>query len=178
MRFEALTKDECLWAVVYEGENQNAFDTVFDKWFDAKWLRDFFDNNIKDLNTFFKISDIDQAIFDTLADAEALQGVILDMKNPPDAFFRPLEPSRMSEITLGKEKAKGLIRSHPSWLRLYAVKLQSNRYLITGGAIKLTATMQEREHTLEELRKLNKVRDNLLKEGIIDYEGFKSMIDD
>ncbi len=178
MRFEALTKDECLWAVVYEGENQNAFDTVFDKWFDAKWLRDFFDNNIKDLNTFFKISDIDQAIFDTLADAEALQGVILDMKNPPDAFFRPLEPSRMSEMTLGKEKAKGLIRSHPSWLRLYAVKLQSNRYLITGGAIKLTATMQEREHTLEELRKLNKVRDNLLKEGIIDYEGFKSMIDD
>ncbi len=178
MRFEALTKDECLWVVVYEGENQNAFDTVFDKWFDAKWLRDFFDNNIKDLNTFFKISDIDQAIFDTLADAEALQGVILDMKNPPDAFFRPLEPSRMSEMTLGKEKAKGLIRSHPSWLRLYAVKLQSNRYLITGGAIKLTATMQEREHTLEELRKLNKVRDNLLKEGIIDYEGFKSMIDD
>ena len=178
MRFEALTKDECLWAVVYEGENQNAFDTVFDKWFDAKWLRDFFDNNIKDLNTFFKISDIDQAIFDTLADTEALQGVILDMKNPPDAFFRPLEPSRMSEMTLGKEKAKGLIRSHPSWLRLYAVKLQSNRYLITGGAIKLTATMQEREHTLEELRKLNKVRDNLLKEGIIDYEGFKSMIDD
>lgn len=178
MRFEALTKDECLWAVVYEGENQNAFDTVFDKWFDAKWLRDFFDNNIKDLNTFFKISDIDQAIFDTLADAEALQGVILDMKNPPDAFFRPLEPSRMSEMTLGKEKAKGLIRSHPSWLRLYAVKLQSNRYLITGGAIKLTATMQEREHTLEELRKLNKVRDSLLKEGIIDYEGFKSMIDD
>ena len=84
----------------------------------------------------------------------------------------------MSEMTLGKEKAKGLIRSHPSWLRLYAVKLQSNRYLITGGAIKLTATMQEREHTLEELRKLNKVRDNLLKEGIIDYEGFKSMIDD
>ena len=178
MRFEALTKDECLWAVVYEGENQNAFDTVFDKWFDAKWLRDFFDNNIKDLNTFFKISDIDQAIFDTLADAEALQGVILDMKNPPDAFFRPLEPSRISEMTLGKEKAKGLIRSHPSWLRLYAVRLQSNRYLITGGAIKLTATMQEREHTLEELRKLNKVRDNLLKEGIIDYEGFKSMIDD
>ena len=178
MRFEALTKDECLWAVVYEGENQNAFDTVFDKWFDAKWLRDFFDNNIKDLNTFFKISDIDQAIFDTLADAEALQGVILDMKNPPDAFFRPLEPSRISEMTLGKEKAKGLIRSHPSWLRLYAVRLQSNRYLITGGAIKLTATMQEREHTLEELRKLNRVRDNLLKEGIIDYEGFKSMIDD
>ena len=178
MRFEALTKDECLWAVVYEGENQNAFDTVFDKWFDAKWLRDFFDNNIKDLTTFFKISDINQAIFDTLADAEALQGVILDMKNPPDAFFRPLEPSRMSEMTLGKEKAKGLIRSHPSWLRLYAVKLQSNRYLITGGAIKLTATMQEREHTLEELRKLNTLRDNLLKEGIIDYEGFKSMIDD
>ena len=42
----------------------------------------------------------------------------------------------------------------------------SGRYIITGGAIKLTATMQEREHTLEELHKLNKVRYN----GFEDYD--------
>ncbi len=49
----------------------------------------------------------------------------------------------------------------------------SGRYIITGGAIKLTATMQEREHTLEELHKLNKVRDYLLSQGIFDYNGFE-----
>ncbi len=32
--------------------------------------------------------------------------------------------------------------------------------------------MQEREHTLEELKKLNKVRDQLITLGIVDYTGF------
>ena len=32
--------------------------------------------------------------------------------------------------------------------------------------------MQDREHTLIELAKLNKVREHLLSLGIVDYEGF------
>ena len=51
--------------------------------------------------------------------------------------------------------------------------LESGRYIITGGAIKLTATMQEREHTLMELAKLNKVRDYLISIGIFEYNGFE-----
>lgn len=42
----------------------------------------------------------------------------------------------------------------------------------TGGAIKLTRTMQEREHTLAELNKMEKVRNFLLNSGAIDAEGF------
>lgn len=38
--------------------------------------------------------------------------------------------------------------------------------------------MQEREHTLEELHKLNKVRDYLLSQGIFDYNGFKDYDED
>lgn len=37
---------------------------------------------------------------------------------------------------------------HPSWLRLYAIKLEPGCYIITGGAIKLTRTMEERQHKL------------------------------
>ena len=61
---------------------------------------------------------------------------------------------------------------HSSWLRLYAIKLTSGVYIITGGAIKLTATMQEREHTRKELVKMDKVRRYLLEENIIDDDGF------
>lgn len=43
---------------------------------------------------------------------------------------------------------------------------------MTGGAIKLTATMAEREHTLLELAKMEKVRNFLLDEGIVDKESF------
>lgn len=74
---------------------------------------------------------------------------------------------------LGREKVKGRYRTHVSWLRLYAIRLESGRYIITGGAIKLTATMREREHTLTELTRLNKVRDYLISLGIFDYKGFE-----
>ena len=90
-----------------------------------------------------------------------------------DELFRPLENTRLSEMLLGREKAKGRFHVHASWLRLYAIRLESGRYIITGGAIKLTATMQEREHTLAELTKLNKVRDYLISLGIFDYNGFE-----
>ena len=76
-------------------------------------------------------------------------------------------------LMLQKEKAR-LKRKygHSSWLRLYAIKLIQGNYIITGGAIKLTATMQEREHTRQELVKIDRVRRYLLEEGIIDDEGF------
>ena len=59
-----------------------------------------------------------------------------------------------------------------SWLRIYAIKLEPGCYIITGGAIKLTRTMQERAHTLAELNKMEQVRNFLLNGGAIDTEGF------
>ena len=66
-------------------------------------------------------------------------------------------------MILGKEKAR--LRNtprHASWLRIYAIKLEPGIYVITGGAIKLTRTMQEREHTLVELARMEKVADSCL----------------
>lgn len=104
-----------------------------------------------------------------------MQCLILDLS--PDAdldqLFRPLENGRTSEMILGKEKAKIKNRpQHASWLRIYAIKLEPGCYIITGGAIKLTRTMQEREHTLTELRKMEAVRSFLLDGGAVDADGF------
>ena len=90
-----------------------------------------------------------------------------------DKIFRPLENSRTSEMLLGKEKAR--LRNtprHASWLRIYAIKLEPGVYVITGGAIKLTRTMQEREHTLVELARMEKVRRFLLDNDIADKDSF------
>lgn len=57
-------------------------------------------------------------------------------------------------------------------VRIYAIKLEPGCYIITGGAIKLTRTMQEREHTLIELNKMEAVRNYLLDGGAIDADGF------
>ena len=118
------------------------------------FLENFFRNNSKDLASYFKITDLDLATYDTLEDANELRCIILDIS--PDAnidhLFRPLENSRTAEMLLGRGKAKGRHRIHDSWLRIYALKVEEKTYLITGGAIKLTRTMEERKHTLDELR--------------------------
>lgn len=114
-----------------------------------------------------------------LRDASELESIILDFDSNTDyeRFFRPLENSRISEMCLGREKAKGKrIRRHDSWLRVYALKFEINSYLITGGSIKLTRTMQEREHTDLELRRLNMVRDHLIGSGVTDLDGFNDLI--
>ena len=80
---------------------------------------------------------------------------------------------RISEMLLGKEKARLKDRPrHVSWLRIYAIKLEPGCYIITGGAIKLTRTMQEREHTLAELGKMEQVRNFLISNQAIDADGF------
>lgn len=43
---------------------------------------------------------------------------------------------------------------------------------ITGGAIKLTRTMKERAHTLNELNKMEQVHNWLLANQAIDADGF------
>ena len=90
-----------------------------------------------------------------------------------DLIFRPLSNNRTIAEMLEKMKASGeRTNRHDSWLRIYAIRLADGKYIITGGAIKLTATMQERPHTQTELDKIEKVRRFLLDEGIVDDDGF------
>lgn len=136
--------------------------------------------NSYDLASYFKITDIDLAIYDTLEDANELRCMILDVSPDADVdrLFRHLENSRIAEMMLGREKAKGRRRFHDSWLRIYALKLERNTFLITGGAIKLTHTMEEREHTLAELRKMELVRNYLIEQGAVDIDGLIDIASD
>ena len=128
-----------------------------------------------DLISYFKITDVNEAIYDTIEDSERLQCLIMDISPEADLdkIFRPLENSRYADVLLGKEKARlqNTVR-HASWLRIYAIKLEPGIYVITGGAIKLTRTMQEREHTLLELGKMEKVRNFLLEQRVVDKDAF------
>lgn len=177
MTFDSIIPDS-LWAVRYDGEEENTFYLVFDQWSNPVWPRDFFFQNANDLNKYFKITNIDKAIYDTIDEADNLQCLILDLalESKLDDIFRPLEPWRTTNILLGKEKLKGNQPGHTSWLRIYAIKIGDKAYIITGGAIKLTATMQEREHTLIQLQKMEVVRNYLLSEGVVDEEGFIELL--
>ena len=179
MEFNRITENGTLWAVRYDNCLDNVLDTILDQWNDVMWLRSFFKQNIEDLTSYFKITDVNEAIYDTIEDSERLQCLIMDISPNADLdkIFRPLENMRASEVMLSKEKAK--VRNNPrhaSWLRIYAIKLDPGIYIITGGAIKLTRTMQEREHTLVELARMEKVRRYLLDNDITDVDSFNDYL--
>ena len=178
MTFDGITGDGRLWAVRYENEDDNELYSVFDKWNDVLWLRNFFIANKNDLLLNYGMMGINEAVMDTIEDSELLETALLDLSPDADldSLFRPLS-NYLQESYLEKEKAKIRKRKkHASWLRIYAIKLSSGIFIITGGAIKLTATMQERTHTAIELIKIEKVRRFLIDNGIADETSFEDYI--
>lgn len=174
MTFDRILEDGRLWAVRYDGKENNCFKELFGQWFDIQWLTSFFKDNLNDLKSYFHITDVYEAVMETVEEASRLECLMLDIS--PDAnlnnLFRHLENSRFSEMALGREKARGNGNlRHSSWLRIYAIKIDQGAYLVTGGAIKLTATMSERSHTLSELANLEKVRNYLMDNGVFDKDG-------
>ena len=82
-------------------------------------------------------------------------------------------------MALSREKAKGRgVAGHKSWLRIYAIKLEPDIYIVTGGAIKLTRTMEEREHTLHELLNMERVRNFLIGQRVFDLDSLFDLNDE
>lgn len=190
--FEPLSRN--VYAVIYNDDADNIYEIIQEKWHNATFLWNFFHDpqNIEDLAVFWK-QPIDKrlirvAIKDSIEDADYIDSII-DTDNIDDLlqFFHLLD-NKESELTgppLKKQKGHGEHRhNHNSWMRLYAIRisddpddLQSSQiYIITGGAIKLTQEMKDREHTKAELDKINNVWNFLQSKGIMDIDSFEDYI--
>ena len=170
-----------LWAVRDMEKPKNELALLFDSWNDIGFLMDFFMENLDDLKQFFHIQRISDAIDDTMNDAEELQRLILDIPYTEnlDELFTPLGSADLTIRELTREKARNWDRiGHASWLRVYAIRLEKNVFVVTGGAIKLTRSMQERPHTQVQLDKLNSCRQYLLDNGVFDADSFISLIEE
>lgn len=182
MKFERIIEGkDHLWAVRDMDKEVNELTGLFRKWNDLEYLFDFFRANRSDLEQNFHIHSLKMAIDDTLEDAEALEALILDMPYTEelDNLFVPLGEADRVMAELSREKARNWDRTHhASWLRVYAIRLEPNVYIVTGGAIKLTRTMQDRAHTQLELDKLNQCRQFLMAEGVFDKDSFTSLMEE
>ena len=168
-----------LWSVKYPEKEADELTMLFRNWSNGNYLLDFFLSNMEDLKNFFHVQRISEAIKDTVEDAQVLQKLILDFPYTEhlDGLFHPLSLSdnRVTEMT--REKARNWNRDrHASWLRIYAIRVQEEVFVVTGGAIKLTPAMQDRPHTQEELEKLNQCREFLKNNGVINQDSFVDLI--
>jgi hypothetical protein len=179
MKFVHIFGDEdCFLSVKGDHEVYSEFDKIFKHWTDIEYLHNFFTDNKKDLSDpIWEGITIAQAIIETRNETfKFLQHLKRISKKPSGErillllrLFYPLSNGSVINHLLEKKKAYG--NRPKSWLRIYAIRAGDEMYIITGGAIKLTRTMNEREHTKGELGKLEKCRNFLLSEGIVDDDG-------
>lgn len=166
----ALVKHKLL-TVQFEPNDCDEFTLAFRNWNDTEYLEEFFENNKKDLQSgFYGEITIEDAIFSTIKEATKFEtyirriariGKFKTENSLQDLVFNPLHKNDQNYI-LQESKAYGA--NNKSWLRIYAIRITSECFLVTGSAIKLTAKMSEREHTAIELTKL-KITAAYLKEN-------------
>lgn len=166
-----------LYTVQFDNKEQDEFADAFEKWQDIEYLEQFFEDNIKDLQSgFFRNISIEEAVFRTTEEALKFEKYIKraafnSSKDPnhertlDNAVFTSLHEDVYSYTHI-ESKAYG--KAKDSWLRLYAIRLAENVYFISGGTIKLTKAMNNRKHLLLELEKLQKVKDHLKELDIIE----------
>lgn len=171
-----------LYAIRFSDSESNELDRNFDLWNDPEYLRNFFEQHSGDLRSYNhfhrKEYSIEDAVRKTLRDAENLENRLLDIAESDDGyevlqtFFRQLNDMETDSYPLQKTKGK---LKYQSWLRIYAIRIDSDLYVMTGGAIKLTKKMQEREHTQAEINKMKQVVNFLRSQNLINEDEFKRL---
>jgi hypothetical protein len=163
-----------LYSVAYDSY-QSEYHRLFKFWIsEIENLENFFEENIKDLESgYFGDITIDEAIRKTRENALKLLDQfdeIIDDKylitKKLQRLFRPLDNNQYQFKTLSQEKAK------KDWLRIYAVRISENTYVISGGAIKLTHRMKENKYLELELQKLQITKQFLVEYGLTEESNF------
>ena len=164
-----------LFAIQYDDEEIDELERLFDEWQDLEYLENFFEEHKADLKSGFYSSEIiENAVLNTFEEAKSLRTQLDELSEYSlESLFKPLDNLEYRSVLLSKRKAYG--NRHKSWLRLYAIRIEKDMYVITGGAIKLTSSMDERLHTQKELNKLEKCRNWLKEEGLINPEAFTEL---
>jgi hypothetical protein len=154
--------EDSLYSVQYADERLNEFRRLFHTWNDTEYLENFFEEHRMDLQkAFWRDISINEAVLRTKQEAKNLERKLIQIAengktnryDTLSSLFKPLHDRTTRIEEFEQNKVKGLI--NPNWLRIYAIRLDTNLFVISGGAIKLTPTMNDRTHLLLELEKLS-----------------------
>ena len=169
-------------------ENIDILSNVFENWSDVEYLNSFFEEHEADLTSgFYGNITIESAIEVSIEEAEELESILLDIaeKGKTDqlenlqTIFKPLHNNEAQKYPIpdhqeSKVKPKS---NNKSWLRIYAIRIEPNIFIVTGGAIKLTETMNDRDHLLQELEHLQSAKEYLIENQIIDSESITDFLE-
>lgn len=172
-----------IYSIKYDDKEENEYDRLFEEWNDLISVLDFLMQH-KDMlkaSVWKQVSEPELAARQVLDEAEALELLFKELNSRTtngeepdfDSHFYYLDGKYKFELEYEPMKSYG--GGHPSLLRMYAIKMDRNTYLITGGGIKLGATIQEspglKDHVIQNI---DKVRAWLKENGIMDADDMEN----
>lgn len=164
---------EKLFAFHFDNEDENEYEKNIEFWTNVEELLKFAKANIPGIN-------YAKYVEERLEEAEEIIDLIEEIAQNDyetlDQFFRPLSDNEYIIVSLSLQKGKLKRERKRSDLRLYAIRIDENCFVITGGAIKLSQTMQENELTQKELDKLKMCRQYLKENGVFDSDSFFELL--
>lgn len=158
-----------LFAFQYEGQADNEYDRLLNLWTDTEYVQSFLNSNESDIpQGKTKRQFVEYIREDAINIDEQLIKITETTDQLLSHFFKPLHNYEYEHKVLSLQKG----RQH--CLRLYAVKIDEDTFVITGGAIKLPLhhLMKDRDHTMVELQKLERAKSYLNENGIFDEDSF------
>lgn len=173
--------DNYLFAVQYESQEEDEYTRLlYTEWQDLEKILAFMQENsmiLENNSTWEKIKLPFLATQQVLKEANDLIEIFQKLNENTkhniqpnfDDHFKFLDGPYKNMVELIPMKSYG--NGRPSLLRIYAIKLDTNTYVITGGGIKLCDTIQNspgiKEHVLQNI---NLVRNFLRTNGITSSE--------
>ncbi len=164
-----------LYAVHRDNEHLDSLEVVKENWSNPEFVYKFFKINRYLLDQpRYRDFTVQEAAMKTLEDATELfdqletyaqSGFESNEQNLSD-FFKPLHKNETNLPPYQASKAYG-VQIKDSWLRLYAIRLDVNCYIITGGGIKLVDAMQDVPYLEQELQYLRRTQRYLEENEVI-----------
>lgn len=157
----------------------------FTKWrklmLDPSYLSDFYCNHIEFFRqSFWRGIDEERFVTDAIASSPRIfRELGRSLKEDGlEKLFQPLdsEDECKADYTAIRVKSKFGRIMNRFVFRIYAIKIDTGCYVITGGAIKIDKDMGKAPNTRVELEKLNYVHDAVHEEGLTDKISFLDFV--
>ncbi len=155
-----------LYSFHYDEFDQNEYERKFDQWTNLEYIYKFAKAN--------KITDIESYADQIIENVEEIEDFIEEIRKTHGQFkqlFIPLDNKETNRIL---SLRKGKITNND--IRIYAIKVPEEFYVITGGAIKMSQKMQEHPCTNKELIKLYNAKTFLELNGNTNEDAFLELI--
>lgn len=169
-----------LYSVKFEGEESDEFSRILEELTDVSAVHEFLEANKDIFDAYYSryFNNTLEAAEQIAEEADEVEDYLEILKcnteigKEPDynTFFQFLNGIYKCDVKYIPMKAYG-VNYRPSLIRLYAIRIEPNVYIIVDGGIKLCRKIQDSPGLKETVfKKINKVREYLQINGIIDSE--------